>query len=85
MATKKNLGSDYTPADLRTMRAMAKAGKSARECAEKLGRSRGAVAFKAMNEGIRFRSVNQPRDVQRRLARLRMKTGRMDVTLSGAA
>jgi hypothetical protein len=85
MATKNKLGSEYTPADIKTMRAMAKAGKSARECAQQLGRSRGAIAFKAMVEGISFRAVAQPKGMQRKLGRLRMKTGRMNVTLGAAA
>lgn len=85
MPTKKKLGAPYTPKDLKVMRQFAKSGKSARECAEKLGRSRGAVAYKAMVEGISFGSINQPKGPQRRLAQLRMKTGRMDVTLGAAA
>jgi hypothetical protein len=38
-----------------------------------------------MNEGIRFRATEQPKGPQLRLARLRMKTGRMDVTLGATA
>jgi hypothetical protein len=85
MATKKKLGEPYTPKDLQVMRRFAKAGRSAREAAKELGRSRGAIAFKAMNEGIRFRATEQPKGPQLRLARLRMKTGRMDVTLGATA
>lgn len=85
MASKKRLGFPWTPKDITVMRTFAKDGKSARETAEKLGRSRGAVAFKAMNEGIRFRAVKQPVGVQRKLAKLRLKTGRMNVTLGAAA
>lgn len=64
---KKKLGTPWTETDIRVMRSCAKAGESARIAAKKLGRSRGAVAFKAMNEGIRFRSINQPRGVQKKL------------------
>lgn len=67
MAKKKRLGKPYTSAELKKMRALAKSGVSARIAAKELGRSRGAIAFKAMNEGIRFRSINQPRGVQSRI------------------
>lgn len=64
---KKKLGKPYTPADLKKMRTLAKSGVSARIAAKELGRSRGAVAYKAMVEGIRFRSIEQPRGVQKKL------------------
>lgn len=66
MTTKKKLGKPYTAADLKKMRALAKSGVSARIAAEELGRSRGAVAYKAMIEGISFRSIAQKRGTQRR-------------------
>jgi len=81
----KKLNTPWTPADVRAMRRMAKAGESARFTAQVLGRSRGAVAFKAMTLGIRFHAIKQPIGLQKRLARLRMKTGRMDVTLDSRA
>jgi hypothetical protein len=67
MASKKKLGTAWSPKDIQVMRRCAKAGESARIAAHKLGRSRGAVAFKAMNERVRFRSIDQPRGVQKRL------------------
>jgi hypothetical protein len=63
----KNNLKPWTPADLKKMRALAKAKLSARLAAKELGRSRGAVAYKAMVEGIRFRAINQPRGVQKML------------------
>ena len=71
MAVKHKPGSEWTPAQLRRMREIARSGKSARYAARVLGSSRGAVAFKAMNEGIRFQSVRQPRGVQKRIHRRR--------------
>lgn len=59
----------WTSADLKKMRALAKAKQSARLAAKELGRSPGAVKYKAMVEGIRFRFIDQPQGVQIRLAR----------------
>lgn len=59
----------WTPADLKKMRALAKLKLSARLAAGRLGRSTGSVKYKAMVEGIRFSAINQPKGVQRRLAR----------------
>jgi len=61
---KSKLKSEWTPADVRRMRALAKAKKSAREAAEILGRSRGAVAFKAMKVGVSFHAIDQKRGTQ---------------------
>jgi hypothetical protein len=59
----------WTSADLKKMRALAKAKQSARLAAKELGRTPGAVKYKAMVEGIRFRFIDQPRGVQIKLAR----------------
>ena len=59
----------WTPADLKKMRVLAKAKLSARLAAKELGRSTGAVKYKAMVEGIRFRFIDQPAGVQLKLAR----------------
>ena len=59
----------WTPADLKKMRALAKSKLSARLAAKELGRSTGAVKYKAMVEGIRFRFIDQPAGVQLKLAR----------------
>jgi hypothetical protein len=56
----------WTATDLLKLRGYAKEGLSARQAAEKLGRSTGAVKFKAMVERVRFRAINQPRGTQRR-------------------
>lgn len=58
----------WTPADLKKMRIAARARLSARLAAKELGRTPGAVKYKAMVEGIRFMAINQPRGVQRRPA-----------------
>jgi hypothetical protein len=59
----------WTPADLKKMRDLAKKKLSARLAAKELGRSTGAVKYKAMVEGIRFRYIDQPAGVQKKLAR----------------
>lgn len=53
----------------------ARAGLSSRQAAKKLGRTTGAVKFKAMVAGIAFNAIRQPKGVQRRLGRLRRKMG----------
>lgn len=83
--SKKKLGTEWNKQDVSRMRAHAARGLSAKQSAARLGRSRGAVAYKAMTLGISFRAVEQPAGVQQKLGRLRMKTGRMDVTLGAAA
>lgn len=65
----------WTPADLKKMRILARERMSARLAAKELGRSTGAVKYKAMVEGIRFQHIRQPRGVQKRLAR-RNRRGR---------
>ena len=59
----------WTPADLKKMRATGERQASARLAAKELGRSTGAVKYKAMVEGIRFRFIDQPAGVQLKLAR----------------
>ncbi len=66
MPAKTNLNKPWSPGDMKKLRPLAKARVSARVAAQKLGRSRGSVAFKAMNEGIRFQSIAQPAGVQQR-------------------
>lgn len=63
----------WTPADLKRMRALARARMSARLAAKELGRSTGAVKYKAMVEGVRFHAINQPKGVQVKLARARRR------------
>lgn len=63
----------WTAADLRALRKLAEKRLSARLAARELGRSVGAVKYKAMVEGIRFRAVEQPRGIQKRLARARRR------------
>lgn len=64
----------WTPTELKKLRALARARMSARLAAAELGRTTGAVKYKAMTEGIRFRFIEQPQGVQKRLAR-RTKRG----------
>jgi hypothetical protein len=71
-STRKH-NAPWTSADLKKMRALAKAKKSARLAAMELGRSPGAVKYKAMVEGVRFRFIEQPAGVQTRLARRRRR------------
>jgi hypothetical protein len=65
------LNTEWTKRDVQRMRAIARAGHSARFAAGVLGRSRGSVAFKAMRLKVRFGSIKQPKGVQRRIARRR--------------
>ena len=69
MAKSRKHNAPWTPADLKKMRALAKSKLSARLAAKELGRSTGAVKYKAMVEGIRFRFIDQPAGVQKKLAR----------------
>lgn len=62
----KRHNAPWTPAELKRLRALARARMSAREAAAKLGRSTGALKFKAMVERIRFHAIEQPRGVQKR-------------------
>lgn len=66
----------WTRHDVARMRKYARAGLSGRIAAERLGRSRGAVAYKAMVERIPFRAINQPAGVQKRIARRRRERPR---------
>lgn len=61
----------WSKMDLRKMRALAKQRMSARLAAKALGRSTGAVKYKAMVEGIRFMAIVQPPGVQKKRARRR--------------
>jgi hypothetical protein len=50
---------EWSAGDMKKLRAFAKAKVSARVAASKLGRSPGAVRYKAMMEGVSFRSINR--------------------------
>ena len=67
---------EWTAADLKKLRALARKRMSARLAAAALGRTTGAVKFKAMTEGVRFSFINQPKGVQRRPS-LRKKMARI--------
>lgn len=57
--------------ELKRLRALARARLSARLAARELGRTPGAVKYKAMVEGVRFHAIEQPVGVQRRPAQRR--------------
>jgi hypothetical protein len=50
---------EWSEGDMKKLRAFAKSKVSARVAASKLGRSPGAVRYKAMMEGVSFRSINR--------------------------
>jgi len=74
MKAKKKHNLPWTPRDLKKLRRLAREKLSARLAARELGRSTGSVKFKAMTEGIRFQFINQPKGVQKRLARRRARS-----------
>ncbi|MBK6597201.1 MAG: hypothetical protein IPG25_04450 [Proteobacteria bacterium] len=59
------LGKAWTATDVAKLRSLAKQKLSARAAAEKLGRTRGSVAQKALLLGISFRAINQPKRAAR--------------------
>jgi hypothetical protein len=61
MAKKKRVMRAWSREDVKSLRAFAKARLSGLQVAKKLGRTRSAVAQKAMNLGVRFRSINRKR------------------------
>lgn len=70
----------YSKAEKSTICAMAKAGKSARETAMVTGRTLGGLKFYALKHGISFHSIAQV-SRQKALAKKRIRTGSMTVTL----
>ncbi|HYJ41224.1 MAG TPA: hypothetical protein VEW08_10550 [Steroidobacteraceae bacterium] len=50
---------EWSAGDMKQLRQFAKQKVSARVAAQKLGRSPGAVRYKAMMEGVSFRSINR--------------------------
>jgi len=80
----KRHNAPWTPAELLSMRRCAAKGDSSTDFADRTGRSVGAVKWKAMVNGVRFRSIAQPKGVQRKLAKLRQKYG-MRATLESRA
>lgn len=60
MAKKaKNHMRDWTPDEVWLLKRLARHRISSRIAAKKLGRSPGAVRYKAMIEGVSFRSINR--------------------------
>jgi hypothetical protein len=56
---KRRLVIAWSKEDVKNLRAFAREKLSGSQAAKKLGRSRGAVAQKAMKLGIRFRSIKR--------------------------
>jgi hypothetical protein len=52
---------------------------SSRQAASELGRSTGAVKYKAMVEGVRFHNINQPPGAQRKALKTRRRRERTKV------
>ena len=50
---------EWSAGDMKKLRQFAKQKVSARVAAQKLGRSPGVVRYKAMMEGVSFRSINR--------------------------
>lgn len=75
---------DWSEHEVARMRKLASTGLSGREVAAKLGRTHGAVKYKAMVLGVPFNAIAQPKGVQKRLGRKRRKLG-MGATLRRAA
>ena len=50
---------EWSDGDMKKLSQFAKLKVSARVAAQKLGRSPGAVRYKAMMEGVSFRSINR--------------------------
>lgn len=69
-------GEPWSDKDHAILRIMAKNGFSARETGQRLGRSRGAVAFVAMREKVSFHKTRQPKGVQQKIQRRRFRKGR---------
>jgi len=54
-----NDGSGWSSAELKTLKALAKAGTPTTEVAKKLGRTAAAIQQKAMRSGISFRAARR--------------------------
>jgi hypothetical protein len=54
-----NDGASWTASELRSLKALAKAGTATGEVAKKLGRTAAAVQQKAMRAGISFRAAKR--------------------------
>ena len=54
-----NDGSSWSPRDLKTLKALAKAGAPTGQVARKLGRTAAAVQQKAMRTGVSFRAARR--------------------------
>ena len=77
MPRTSRLNTPWTDAEVRSMRRLASKGYSARQFADRIGRSRGSVAFKAMCVGVSFHAVRQPKGAQRKALRTRRRRARM--------
>lgn len=69
MAYSKRHGEAYSRTELRTIKRMAREGRTSRETAKVVGRTPGALRFAAMTHGISFDSYGKKRLARRRKAR----------------
>lgn len=74
--TDRKHNSEWTETDVARLRKYAKARMSARQAARRMGRTPGAVKYKAMTSGIRFCNINQPRGAQVKALRTRRRNQR---------
>lgn len=75
--TKRKHNSPWTDADLTRLRGYASEEMSAKQAAQRMGRTTGAVKYKAMMEGIRFQFIKQPRGSQLKAIRTRRRNARI--------
>lgn len=66
----------WLDSEIKRTRAMARRGMSSRQVAARLGRSTGAVKFKAMVEGVRFHAIEQPKGAQVKAIKTRRRNER---------
>lgn len=69
-------GLPWTNTEIKRTRSMARRRMSARQAAARLGRSAGAVKYKAMVEGVRFHAIEQPKGAQRKALKTRRRRER---------
>lgn len=74
--TKRKHNSEWSAADLIRLRGYAADRLSARQAARRMGRTPGAIKYKAMTEGVRFCSIEQPRGSQLKAIRTRRRNAR---------
>lgn len=74
--TKRKHNTEWSELEVARLRKYANAKMSARQAARRMGRTPGAVKYKAMTSGIRFCNINQPRGSQVKALRTRRRNQR---------